>query len=411
MVNESFSDYLPYRSFLADNLIDLRGAGIMAGYHIKGLSPESSTDLDLANTSRHLTAAIRFLGTQDTIHAIFNRSPVAAPSRNQNATIPLAARLVALDQHRRFDDGEYWQTASTLYLTHHFERAATNWFSNAMFSVGREAQAKHEIATEQALSRFSAFVNAASVALTLVPMTQREMFDDLMGIVPYHEYQAALPSPEMRLNEIIGCEYLVNKMQPKLGDYYLVPLCLTAYPVGDDDEPGRTMPQMLAPLLSHPGLMTLSARFNCRYQYDADQALDAIRRKHSWSQIVQPIQWLKAWAAREGEINDVVIDLINNIKSARNKSAMGWSFGEATVTAIVRDTNLDAARTHADELWRDCQERQITARIEKVNSWEVIAATWPGNRESNARRPIITGANFADLVLPATRWQGAMEAA
>lgn len=78
------------------------------------------------------------------------------------------------------------------------------------------------------------------------------------------------------------------------------------------------------------------------------------------------------------------------------------TFGWATITAVVYDHDADRADLRARDLVRDCHSIGIMARIEDLNAAEAIEATWPANGMSNVRRPLITGANFADLIPPPT---------
>lgn len=407
MVINSLAEALPYRSFGDGNLIDLRG-GLMAALRIAGPPPESATDVDLAQSSRQLAAGIRHLGTQDTIHVVYNRLPAAAPEKPTNATIPLAAKLVDLEQHRRFEQEEYWVNSSTLWLTYWHERPVGGWLRQAAFATqAPQRRERHELEARHALDRFAAFIDAATAGsnVKLTPMSPAEIWDELLAIVPYYEHRISSPKVR-RLNEILGGEYLLDKMQPRLHGFHLIPICVTAYPIGDEDEPGYTMPQMLAPLLSQPGRMTVSARFNCRWQIDVEKALDQAQNSHTWGALVQPLKWLRAFANQDHEIDDATDEIVRDLKAAQGKAAAGWSFGDATVTAIVRDTDLNRGEARAHEILRECHSLQLQARIEDVNAWEAIAGSWPGMREPNARRPIISGGNFADLVLPATSWMG-----
>jgi type IV secretion system protein VirB4 len=46
------------------------------------------------------------------------------------------------------------------------------------------------------------------------------------------------------------------------------------------------------------------------------------------------------------------------------------------------------------------------ARIEDLHAVEVIQSTWPANGTSNLERILVSGANYADLTLPAHHWPG-----
>ena len=82
------------------------------------------------------------------------------------------------------------------------------------------------------------------------------------------------------------------------------------------------------------------------------------------------------------------------------------TFGWGTVVAIVRDESAERADLRVRDLQRDCHALGIMARIETLNAPEAIESSWPANGTSNIRRPLMSGANFTDLILPADHWPG-----
>lgn len=267
-------------------------------------------------------------------------------------------------------------------------------------SNGPQRQARNDLLREYALSRFAAFEDAAASAVSLTRLSPLETFRDLLMAVTYHDYPAALPEPQVRLNEIIGCEHFIGGQQPYVNGYYLRPLCITGYPA-------HTVPQILAILLRHRGRMTVSARFICLDPYDARQQLE-LEKKH-WNREILGTVWntVKGWFGRDAKADQDTAGQLADINAAIAASAAGMTFGWCTITAVIRDEDPERADLRARDLQRDCHALGIMVRIEDMNAAEAIEGTWPANGSSNIRHPLITGANFADLVLPADHWPGA----
>src|SRR5208283_5271125 len=101
-------------------------------------------------------------------------------------------------------------------------------------------------------------------------LNRAETFRDLILAVTGRDYPALVPADNARLNEIIANERFYGGVAPWIGELHLRPVCITAYPA-------ETLPQMLAVLLRHPGMMTLSARFICQDPHDAHEQLQLER--------------------------------------------------------------------------------------------------------------------------------------
>jgi type IV secretion system protein VirB4 len=398
MTDESLPTLLPYRNFFPDGALDLRGNGISVAYNLVGPSPESATLADIASCARQLAAAFVHLGTNDMVQILFHRQP--APEPPQREFPCRAAALVDAERRAQFAAESHWITLSRLYLTHQFEPPIKSWLRAAMLaSNGPQRQERNELLREYALSRFAAFEDAAASAVTLTRLAPVETFRDLLMAVTYHDYPAALPDPSVRLNEVVGCERFIGGMAPFINGYHLRPLCITGYPA-------QTVPQVLAMLLRHRGRMTVSARFICLDPYDAREQLE-LERKH-WNREILGTVWntVKGWFGKSANADQDTIEQLASINAAIAASAAGMTFGWATIGVVVYDHDADRADLRARDLLRDCHSIGIMARIEDLNAAEAIEATWPANGTSNVRRPLITGANFADLVLPADHWPG-----
>jgi type IV secretion system protein TrbE len=396
--DDSLPAALPYRGFLPDGCLDLRGNGITVAYELAGPSPEVSDLADLASRSRQLAGAMVHLGTGDMVQVIYHRQPAPEPSARQFTH--RAAALVDAERRAQFAAESHWLTPTRLYLSHQFDPPVRSWLRTLLFATnGPRRQTRNELLREYALNRFAAFEDAAAGAVGLRRLSDLETFRDLMLNVVCHDYPAALPEPHVRLNDIIGCERFVGGLKPYVNGFHLRPVCITAYPA-------MTVPQILAVLLRQPGRMTICARFICRDAYDAKRDLED-EKKH-WNREILGTVWkvFKGWFGGSQQTNHDSISQLDDINTAIAASAAGMAFGWATVTAVIRDEDADRADLRAHDLLKECHSLGIMARVEDIHAVEAIESTWPANGSSNIERILISGANFADLVLPADHWPG-----
>lgn len=394
----SLPSVLPYRSFLPDGILDLRGNGITIGYQLSGPSPEVSDLADLVARSRQLAGAMVHLGTGDILQVIYNRLPAPEPPKRQFEH--KAAELVDMERRAQFTAENHWLTPTNLYLTHAFDPPGRSWIRSMVFATnGPQRQTRNELLREYALNRFQAFEDAATGAIGLRRLSAVETFRDLLLDVTYHDYPAALPDPHVRLNDVVGCEHYVCGFRPYVNGYHLRPICITAYPA-------MTVPQILATLLRQPGRMTICARFICRDPYDAKRDLEE-EKKH-WNREILGSVWrvMKGWISSKQKIDHNANAQIADIEAAITASAAGLAFGWGTVTAIVRDEDPDRADLRANDIRKECHSLGMMCRIEDLHAMDAIESTWPGNGTSNIERTLISGGNYADLVLPAHHWLG-----
>jgi type IV secretion system protein VirB4 len=405
------ADALPYRQFLRDRpgVIDLRDDGILKGYWLVGPSPDSSDEENLLAKSEQLGASPVHLRTADAIQVVFDRRPAPLPP-DLHYGRPAAA-LVMAEMRERFAAEEHWITPTRLYLSHQFEkptkatvRATLDRLASAR--TGPERLDNHDLLGEHALGRFQAFKDSAKGAADLIPMSNVEMFRDLLYLVTYNDYPAALPHPHVRLNKVLACEWQVNGLYPEINGWHLRPLVITAYP-------SQTLPQMLSILLQHPGYLTLSIRYRCLTPYDAQKKFE--KEKPFWDQtaIGDFIAIIKSFFGAKKENREHAFDQIAEIQEAINASKDGTSFGTVSCVAIVRDRDPREADAWVHNLKGLLNGKGVMARIETIGAAKAIETTWPGHLlmkadeyEANRLRIPLTGFNFWDLAIPAKYWEG-----
>ncbi len=396
---------VPYRQFIKEGVADLRDDGILKGYWLIGPSPDSCDEANLLARAEQLGKSPVHFRTGDAIQVVFDRQPAPLPPDLHYARP--AAALVMAEIRERFAAEEHWITPTRLYLSHQFEKPIKNTV-RAILLGGNEPKhlSNHDLLRAHALGRFQAFEDAVKGAVGLGPMSNVDMFRDLLHLVTYHDYPAALPEPHVRLNKVIACEWQVNGLYPEINGWHLRPIVITAYP-------SETLPQTLSILLQHPGYLTLSIRYRCLSPYDAQKKLE--KEKPFWSQtaIGDFIEIIKSFFGAKKEASQHAYDQIAEIQAAINASKDGTSFGTVGCVVIVRDRDPQEADYRMHNLIGLLQGKGIMCRPETIGAAKAVRTTWPGylmmksdEYEANRHKIPLTGENFADVSIPAKYWEG-----
>ena len=399
MKEANLADKLPWRQFIGDRgIIDLRGDGIMACWAMSGPSPETNDDLMIQSAANQFgRAALSHLGTGDCIWAMFHRRPAPKPAKRNIAL--RAAQLVNREMEMGYDRAEHWITDSRLYLAHFYGTMVKTAFEAWLMSA-KGGQGDQEVLRQRALERFAAFRDSAAGAITLNPMGNEWAFNGLVHAVTYHESAFALPEPTIRLNDVIACERWHGGTRPYVNGFHLRPVSILAYP-------SKTVPQMLAVLLRKPGHMTVCVRYICRDPYDTQKDLEKekVHWKRTFIESFKKI-WRRYFHPENSDGDRDTIEQLANIDEAARISLQGLGFGRLTVTAIICDPDEAVADERAQELRRECAGMGMMARIEDHNAPKAIQGTWPGLWTENKRQILVNGMNLAEMVLPATYWEG-----
>jgi type IV secretion system protein VirB4 len=401
------ADAIPYRQFLPDHdgVVDERDDGILKGFWLIGPSPDSCDKAKLLATAEQLGKSPVHLRTGDAIQVVFDRQPAPLPPDLHYAQ-PAAAMVMA-EMRERFAAQEHWITPTRLYLSHQFEKPMKKT-AQAILLGGNGPQhlSNHNLLREHALGRFQGLQDSIKGAVGLIPMSNVEMFRDLLHLITYHDHPAALPEPHVRLNKVLACEWQINGEYPIINGWHLRPLVITQYP-------SDTLPQTLSVLLQHAGHLTLSIRYRCLSPYDAQKKFE--KEKPFWSQtaIGDFIEIIKSFFGAKKETSQHAYDQIAEIQEAINASKDGTSFGTVSCVAIVRDRDPDEADARVHNLKGILAGKGITARIETIGAAKAIRSTWPGylmmksdEYEANRHKIPLTGYNFWDVAMPAKYWEG-----
>jgi type IV secretion system protein TrbE len=396
-IDDSLAALIPYGSITPLG-VNMRGRGLLVGYEAHGPSNEGTSKAEVANRASLYAAALSHLGSGDIVTAIINRLPAwDYPHRRFSNE---AAQLLDRERRQHFERQDYWQTFASVWIANAFESAFKSRIDARLFSSADDVPTI-ELQARHFGERILTVEDSLSAALGLQRLPPIETFRNLNLAITGKYLPLALPPPHMRLNEVLANERWYGGTHPWIGELHQRPVCITAFP-------NETFPQMLAVLLRHPGQMTISARFICQDPYHTAEQLGLER--HFWERVqLGTLIDMLAKACRIDRAKTLHQDAdaqVEEIDGAIAAAAAGLAFGWLTITALIWDTDPDRASMRARDLVKDLAALGLIARLEDANAVEAIMGTWPGNAWNNIRRPMMTAANFAEMVLPVEHWKG-----
>jgi type IV secretion system protein TrbE len=398
-IDDSLGALIPYGSINWRGEVDLRGRGRVVGFEAVGPSNESTPKSEVASIAARYARALALLGTGDVVHAIINRLPAWDYPHRRFANE--AAQLLDSERRRYFERQSYWQGHSHIWIAKAFDSAFESRLRARLFSSGANDLPTAELQARYYAERLTAVEDALAAALTLRRLSPVETVRYLNLAITGKYLPLQVPPPHLRLNEVLANERWYGGTHPWIGELHQRPVCITGFP----DE---TFAQMLAVLLRHPGQLTLCARWIAQDAYHTAEQLGLERT--FWSRAQLGTVWDMIARAcnlpRRPSLNQDADRQIGEIDDAIAAAASGMPFGWLTVTAIIWDADPDRATMRARDLVKDCGALGLLARIEDANAIEAILGTWPGQGWSNVRRPMMTAANFAELILPVQHWPG-----
>ena len=124
-----------------------------------------------------------------------------------------AAAMVMPEIRERFAAEEHWVTPTRLYLSSPVREAHQEHDAAFLLGGSNEPQrlSNHDLLRAHALGRFQSLEDSVKGAVVgLNPMSNVDMFRDLLHLVTYNDYPVALPAPHVRLNKVIASEWQVN---------------------------------------------------------------------------------------------------------------------------------------------------------------------------------------------------------
>lgn len=163
-----------------------------------------------------------------------------------------------------------------------------------------------------------------------------------------------------------------------------------------------------------PGMLTLLGELGCEYRLssryifmdrnDSSACLEKLRRR---------------WAQKERGIISVItnnpnarlnldaVNMVQEVDEAKTLVADGTlNFGFLSQNLIFMDEDLARLEDNVKKAVAEIQHLGLTARVEKQNSMDAFFGSLPSHGYENVRRPLVSTANFADLIPVSSPWIG-----
>jgi type IV secretion system protein VirB4 len=399
------AENLHYGYFAADGMLRLRTGGTMVGFEISGPGHESASAHDVRAACERFTSSLAHFGTGDLLHLIVHR--VAAPEYPERQFPNRAAYLVDRERARQFADERYYRNLARFYVANQDESAVANQLKALFFaSTEHQNRGSRELQMERFFHRVDKWHDVMASTLHPRRMGSRAMFRDIILAVNGTNYDAPLPPHGTPLHHVIGQQDFVGGSTPKIGQNYVRPVTLV-YPW-----PARTTEQALGVLLTHPGELMLSCRWVALDQADAEHVLKLERKRFVREANGTGIkQWMiNAFNLKQRPTADHdTEEMIAECDGALSQLAKGMPYGWATITALVRGPDADEVNSRGRQMFKDLADIGHGSRLEDAAAVEAIKGAWPGQGTANPRRPVLSGANYCEIAIPVSRWEGTPE--
>jgi type IV secretion system protein TrbE len=402
MKHSFIAEKIPYDRFVDEGVMRLGAGGTMVGYEITGPGHETSKEEDVHTACERFAASLTHLGTGNFIHLIAHRTK--AIKYRERTFSNRAAELVDRERAGQYAAARYYQTLCRLYISNQDESAISNRL-NALFfaSAAHRMVGSRQLQMGEFLQRLTKWEDAIGNALKPRRMTSLQMFRDLILCVNGTDYEPPLPRQGAPLRHIIGQQDLVGGSLPRGNLLHFRPVTLV-YPW-----PTQTTEQSLATLLTYPGELTLSCRFICLDSVDALR-MGRLDQKHFNRMLFGT--GFKQWIGNSFNIktrtsfDQDTLDQIAEIDEALAEIPKGVPYGFITICAIVRGEDENDVKSRARQLTKDLAAINHGSRIEDAAAVDAIEGSWPGQGTGNDRRPLLSGRNYAEIVMPVHHWAG-----
>ena len=410
-----FSEYLPYRTLVTENVVELKNGALLAGFRYTGPDLESATKEEMEALSAYISRAFLRFGKGWMVHVEMLRKAAGGyPEGDFEEPTNLLIDLERYAYHQA--EGGHFETRLAIFFTclpPLLERSGK--LRKALnFVLGESDEEQERIfdknleAFEDKLAEFENVLTASKqirlARMGLAPETMdgeivpvSELLQALNTIVNgrWHPVRVPLPAPTY-LDTLLARDMLVGS--PLVYDnQYLLPVSVMEYPQG-------SFPGILHALALLPFELRWSNRFIFTDHNDASGTLSRLRKR--W------MQKIKGFVAQVFNVTNAPVNLdaasmVNDIDEAAQPLDSGIvAYGHHTSVILVRGPDSETVHAHAREAIKACEFRGFSARAENRNGMEAFLGSLPGNGYENVRRPMISTLNFSDIMESTTDWTG-----
>lgn len=391
-----------------------KDGALIAGFFYRGEDSASSTNGRRNLISGRVNRALARLGNEYATFFEAVRMPVAAYSPREDSAFPDAISQLVDDarRERAMRGDEHFITEQVLTIKYMPPSKRQNWLTSQFFDgdvkkVGRDLD-RHIEDFDKTLRQLEDDLSDVLTLRRMGPYVEEvapgefKTRDELLNYVNFTVGGSApainVPPTGMYLDVALGGNELFPGNYPRLGDKHIAVVAIEGFPA-------ETWPGILD-VLNH---MAIPYRAVYRFIHLEQHTALALLKKNKlkWEQQIRPFmdQLLKN---QSGRINEDALEMAREVAAAETDAHSALlSFGYATPTIILTDTDLGRLEENARIVAAEIAKDGFNTRIETVNALMAWLGSLPGHTAENIRRPLLHTLSWADLAPLSTVWPGA----
>jgi type IV secretion/conjugal transfer VirB4 family ATPase len=399
------ADHLAWAALVAPGVVLNKDGSFLSGVRFRGPDLESSTEDELMAVRARLNNALKRLGSGWCLHVEALRRRVG-PGPESRFDIA-AAWLVDEERRHSFD------AASPAYETDY--RLSLTWLPPAderrrlegwLFTGGDK---RDDLDWRGLLAAYEREVGVVADLLEDA-LPEVERLDDQSLLTWLHDcvspqtFPVAAPETPMFLDAWLADAPLLGGVSPRLGEHALEVVSIRGLPA-------VTRPGLLDALGDLPFSYRWSARWIAMDKVEAENEIVRLRKR--WFAKRKGLGVLLREAITREEIPLLDTDSVSKVEECDGAlAALGaetCAYGYLTLTVSVLDPDEAMAAAKARSIVAALNAQGLVARIEDLNAVDAWLGSLPGEPYADARRPMISTLNLADILPVSAVWAGPAE--
>lgn len=391
-----------------------KDGALLAGFFFRGEDSASSTNGRRNQISGRVNRALARLGNEYATFFEAVRMPVAAYSPREASAFPdpISQLVDEARRERAMRGDEHFITEQVLTIKYMPPSKRQNWLVSQFFdgdvkTVGSDLdrhiedfdktlrQIEDDLSDVLTMRRMGSYFETDSAG---IERHRDELLNYVNFTVGGNASAINVPPTGMYLDVALGGQELFPGNYPRLGDKHVAVVAIEGFPA-------ETWPGILD-VLNH---MAIPYRAVYRFIHlEQHTALKLLKKnKLKWEQQIRPFmdQLMKN---QSGRINEDALEMAREVAAAETDAHSALlSFGYATPTIILSDTDLGRLEENARIVAAEIAKDGFNTRIETVNALMAWLGSLPGHTAENIRRPLLHTLSWADMAPLSSVWPGA----
>ena len=233
------------------------------------------------------------------------------------------------------------------------------------------------------------------------PLSDDEALTYLHSTISTKRHPVVMPELPVFLDAVLADEPFTGGLEPMIGDAHLRTLTILGFP-------SSTLPGILDELNRQGFAYRWATRFIAMDKAEAEKVLGKKRRhwfakRKSIGAVLRETMFNEQAALVDNDADNKAVDADAALQELGSDLV---SYGYATTTITVADTDARAVDEHIRIAERIINGRGFTAIKETLNAVEAWLGSLPGHPYANVRQPILHTLNLAHMVPLSAVWAG-----